>query len=209
MGKSSDDIKHVQIRTQEAAIRIIDKSGPLDNFADRDHTLQYMVAVPLIFGRLTTEDYSDKVAADPRIDALREKVRALPPLLLSFPLALLPLPVRPVTDSHSLPRSLSRPQMQCVEDKTFTADYHDPEKRFISNGLTVTLNDGTVLPEVHIDYPVGHKRRREEGTPLLNAKFERHIRPHFESAHVDKYVLLPRSPFRSCPSPPAPSSLFS
>ncbi|GAA5849160.1 hypothetical protein JCM9279_005807 [Rhodotorula babjevae] len=153
MGKSSDDIKHVQIRTQEAAIRIIDKSGPLDNFADRDHTLQYMVAVPLIFGRLTTEDYSDKVAADPRIDALREK-------------------------------------MQCVEDKTFTADYHDPDKRFISNGLTVTLNDGTVLPEVHIDYPVGHKRRREEGTPLLNAKFERHIRPHFESAHVDKILKL-------------------
>lgn len=74
MGKSSDDIKHVQIRTQEAAIRIIDKSGPLHNFADRDHTIQYMVAVPLIFGRLTTEDYSDKVAADPRIDALREKV---------------------------------------------------------------------------------------------------------------------------------------
>ncbi|TNY23748.1 2-methylcitrate dehydratase [Rhodotorula diobovata] len=153
MGKSSDDIKHVQIRTQEAAIRIIDKSGPLHNFADRDHTIQYMVAVPLIFGRLTTEDYSDKVAADPRIDALREK-------------------------------------MQCVEDKTFTADYHDPDKRFISNGLTVTLNDGTVLPEVHIDYPVGHKRRREEGTPLLNAKFERHIKPHFDATHVDKILKL-------------------
>ncbi|GJN91970.1 hypothetical protein Rhopal_004998-T1 [Rhodotorula paludigena] len=153
MGKSSDDIKHVKIRTQEAAIRIIDKSGPLHNFADRDHTIQYMVAVPLIFGRLTTEDYSDAVAADPRIDALREKI-------------------------------------QCVEDPTFTADYHDPNKRFISNALTVTLNDGTVLPEVHIDTPVGHKRRREEGTPLLNAKFERHIRPHFEGAHVDKILSL-------------------
>ncbi|CEQ38821.1 SPOSA6832_00270, partial [Sporobolomyces salmonicolor] len=170
MGKSSDDIKHVKIRTQEAAvrlagdvarslhlvyvapIRIIDKSGPLHNFADRDHTIQYMVAVPLIFGRLTTEDYSDAVAADPRIDELRAK-------------------------------------MQCVEDKTFTTDYHDPEKRFISNGLTVTLNDGTVLPEVHIDYPVGHKRRREEGTPLLNAKFERHIKPHFSAEHTDKYAL--------------------
>jgi 2-methylcitrate dehydratase len=74
MGKTSDDIKHVKIRTQNAAIRIIDKKGPLHNFADRDHTIQYMVAVPLIFGRLTTEDYTDKVAADPRIDALREKV---------------------------------------------------------------------------------------------------------------------------------------
>ncbi|GAA5991358.1 hypothetical protein JCM10908_003275 [Rhodotorula pacifica] len=153
MGKSSDDIKHVKIRTQEAAIRIIDKSGPLHNFADRDHTIQYMVAVPLIFGRLTTEDYSDEVAADPRIDALREK-------------------------------------MQCVEDKTFTADYHDPEKRFISNGLTVTLNDGTVLPEVHIDFPVGHKRRREEGTPLLEAKFERHVKPHFDGSHVEKILKL-------------------
>ncbi|GAA5860341.1 hypothetical protein JCM8547_003468 [Rhodosporidiobolus lusitaniae] len=153
MGKSSDDIKHVQIRTQNAAIRIIDKSGPLHNFADRDHTLQYMVAVPLIFGRLTTEDYSDEVAADPRIDALREK-------------------------------------MQCVEDPQFTTDYHDPEKRFISNGLTVTLNDGTVLSEVALDYPVGHKRRREEGVPLLNAKFERHIKPHFEGAHVEKIIKL-------------------
>ncbi|GAA5824610.1 hypothetical protein JCM3770_006693 [Rhodotorula araucariae] len=153
MGKSSDDIKSVKIRTQEAAIRIIDKSGPLHNFADRDHTIQYMVAVPLIFGRLTTEDYSDAVAADPRIDALREKI-------------------------------------VCVEDKQFTADYHDPSKRFISNGLTVTLNDGTVLPEVHIDYPVGHRLRREEGTPLLNAKFERHIRPHFDGAHVDKILKL-------------------
>ncbi|GAA5876012.1 hypothetical protein JCM3774_002313 [Rhodotorula dairenensis] len=153
MGKSSDDIKHVKIRTQEAAIRIIDKSGPLHNFADRDHTIQYMVAVPLIFGRLTTEDYSDEVAADPRIDELRAK-------------------------------------MQCVEDKTFTADYHDPEKRFISNALTVTLNDGTVLPEVHIDYPVGHKRRREEGTPLLEAKFERHVKPHFDAQHVEKILKL-------------------
>ncbi|BGP12180.1 hypothetical protein JCM10213_009336 [Rhodosporidiobolus nylandii] len=153
MGKSSDDIKHVKIRTQEAAIRIIDKSGPLHNFADRDHTIQYMVAVPLIFGRLTTEDYSDEVAADPRIDALREK-------------------------------------MQCVEDPAFTTDYHDPAKRFISNGLTVTLNDGTVLPEVHIDVPVGHRQRREEGTPLLVEKFKRHIGPWFEQGHVDRILSL-------------------
>jgi len=74
LGKTSDDIRHVRIRTQEAAIRIIDKSGPLNNFADRDHTIQYMVAVPLIFGRLTSEDYGDEVASDPRIDELRAKV---------------------------------------------------------------------------------------------------------------------------------------
>ncbi|GAA6024286.1 hypothetical protein JCM11491_006494 [Sporobolomyces phaffii] len=152
-GKSSDDIKSVKIRTQEAAIRIIDKSGPLHNFADRDHTIQYMVAVPLIFGRLTTEDYSDATAADPRIDELRAKI-------------------------------------SCVEDKQFTVDYHDPEKRYISNALTVTLNDGTVMDEVALDYPVGHKRRREEGIPLLNAKFERHIAPHFPKDHVENIVKL-------------------
>lgn len=77
MGKTSDDIKDVKIRTQNAAIRIIDKQGPLANFADRDHTIQYMVAIPLIFGRLTTADYNDDVAADPRIDELRAKMRCV------------------------------------------------------------------------------------------------------------------------------------
>merc|ERR1712093_810490 len=151
MGKTSDDIKHVKTRTQNAAIRIIDKKGPLHNFADRDHTIQYMVAVPLIFGRLTTEDYSDAVAADPRIDALREK-------------------------------------MECVEDEFFSTDYHNPESRSIGNALTITLNDGTVLDEVEILYPVGHKRRREEGTPLLEAKFKRHISPWFSADHVEKII---------------------
>ncbi|GAA5899169.1 putative 2-methylcitrate dehydratase [Sporobolomyces salmoneus] len=152
-GKSSDDIKHVKIRTQEAAIRIIDKSGPLHNFADRDHTIQYMVAVPLIFGRLTTEDYSDKVAADPRIDELRAKI-------------------------------------QCVEDKQFTVDYHDPEKRYISNALTVTLNDGTVMDEVLVPVPVGHRERREEGTPLLNQKFIRHLTQFFSKEKADEIMKL-------------------
>jgi 2-methylcitrate dehydratase len=73
-GKTSDDIKKVTIRTHEACIRIIDKKGPLNNFADRDHCIQYMVAVPFIFGRLTARDYEDDIAADPRIDALREKI---------------------------------------------------------------------------------------------------------------------------------------
>ncbi|CDZ98261.1 2-methylcitrate dehydratase [Phaffia rhodozyma] len=150
-GLSSDDIKSVKIRTQEAAIRIIDKSGPLHNYADRDHTLQYMAAIPLIFGRLTTEDYSDDVASDHRIDELREK-------------------------------------MVCVEEKQFSVDYLDPEKRSIGNAITLTLKDGTVLDEVVVEYPVGHRRRRDEGTPLLLEKFKRHIVPHFSPARQEEIM---------------------
>ncbi|KAL7411256.1 2-methylcitrate dehydratase [Mrakia frigida] len=151
IGKTSDDIAKIRIRTQEAAIRIIDKSGPLANFADRDHTIQYMVAVPLIFGRLTSEDYSDDVASDPRIDALREK-------------------------------------MYCEEEKRFSVDYLDPDKRSIGNAIQITLKDGTVMEEVEVEYPVGHQRRREEGIPLLLAKFKRHIGPHFSQARQDKIL---------------------
>ncbi|EJF65314.1 2-methylcitrate dehydratase [Dichomitus squalens LYAD-421 SS1] len=142
LGKTADDIKSIRIRTQEAAMRIINKKGPLDNFADRDHDINYMVAYPLIFGELTSESYTDEAAKDPRIDALRAKIT-------------------------------------CVEDKRFSVEYHEPSKRSIGNALLVELNDGTVLDEVEIEYPVGHKRRREEGTPLLLRKFERHIAPHF------------------------------
>jgi len=133
-GWSVEDIAHIRIRTHEAAIRIIDKRGPLHNPADRDHCLQYMIAVSLIFGRLTAADYEDGVATDPRIDRLRAK-------------------------------------MDTVEDPQFTRDYHDPEKRSIANGLTVTLTDGTVLDEVVVEYPIGHRRRRAEGIPLLIEKF--------------------------------------
>lgn len=130
MGKTADDIESISIRTHEACVRIIDKQGPLQNPADRDHCIQYMVAVPLIFGRLTASDYEDSIAQDSRIDALRAK-------------------------------------MHCHEDPQFTQDYHDPEKRSITNGLTITLKDGQTLNEVVIEYPVGHKRRRSEGMPLL------------------------------------------
>src|SRR5262249_28453472 len=74
MGRSAVDIESIIIRTHEAAMRIIDKKGPLANPADRDHCIQYMVAVPLIFGRLTARDYEDDIAADPHIDALRERI---------------------------------------------------------------------------------------------------------------------------------------
>ena len=137
-GKTSDDIENVSIRTHEACLRIIDKQGPLNNPADRDHCIQYMVALPLIHGRLTARDYEDDVARDPRIDALREKIT-------------------------------------CVEDKTFTADYHDPERRSIANALTVKFNDGTSFAEVVVEYPVGHARRRTEGIPLLHRKFMRNL----------------------------------
>lgn len=137
-GKTAEDIKHIQIRTHEAAIRIIDKKGPLHNPADRDHCLQYMIAVPLIFGRLTAKDYEDNIAHDPRIDALRDK-------------------------------------MQTVEDPQFTVDYFDPEKRSIANGLTITLTDGTILDEIVVEYPIGHKRRRKEGMPVLIEKYKTNV----------------------------------
>jgi 2-methylcitrate dehydratase len=144
-GKASDDIKKIRIRTHEAAIRIIDKKGPLANPADRDHCIQYMVAVPLIFGRLTAADYEDDVAKDKRIDALRAKIT-------------------------------------CVEDKRFTRDYHDPKKRSIANALTVEFKDGTKLKEVVVEYPIGHKRRRAEGMPVLVEKFKTNLARRFPEA---------------------------
>jgi 2-methylcitrate dehydratase len=141
LGKSAEDIRSIVIRTHEACLRIIDKKGPLSNPADRDHCVQYMVAIPLLFGRLTASDYEDWIATDPRIDALRAK-------------------------------------MECVEVPAFTRDYHDPEKRSIANALRVELNDGTVLEET-VEYPIGHRRRREEGLPLLVAKFKTDLRRCF------------------------------
>lgn len=86
-----------------------------------------------------------------------------------------------------------RAKITCVEDTRFSTEYHEPEKRSISNALLVELNDGTVLDEVEIEYPVGHKRRREEGTPLLLRKFENHIKPHFPS-HRQKESVWVRTP---------------
>jgi 2-methylcitrate dehydratase len=143
------NIARVTIRTHEACIRIIDKQGPLANPADRDHCIQYMVAVPLIFGRLTAEDYDDTIALDPvwgkRIDAVRSLIT-------------------------------------CVEDPQFTADYHDPTKRSIANALTVELTDGTILPEVVVEYPIGHRLRRTEGIPLLLDKFRTNLARRFPEA---------------------------
>ena len=155
LGKSASDIKKVTIRTHEACIRIIDKSGPLNNPADRDHCIQYMVAVPLIFGHLTARDYEDDIATDPRIDALRSKI-------------------------------------VCIEDPQYTADYHDPSKRSIANALTIELNDGTIIDEVVVEYPIGHARRRKAGIPLLVAKFRTNLARVFsetEQAAIAKVSL--------------------
>jgi 2-methylcitrate dehydratase len=140
-GKSPEQISSIQLRTHEACLRIIDKQGPLNNPADRDHCVQYMVAVPLLFGHLTASDYEDSFAADPRIDRLREK-------------------------------------MVCNEEPAFTTDYHDPEKRSIANSLIVSFPDGSSFTET-VEYPLGHRRRRSEGIPLLEAKFRTNLARRF------------------------------
>jgi 2-methylcitrate dehydratase len=142
LGKSAEDIRKITIRTHEACIRIIDKKGPLDNPADRDHCIQYMVAVPILFGRLVASDYEDAVAKDARIDKLRDK-------------------------------------MACVEDKQFTRDYHDPAKRSIANALTVEFRDGKKIKEIVVEYPIGHKRRRKDGMPVLVEKFKTNLARQF------------------------------
>jgi 2-methylcitrate dehydratase len=137
-----DDIAKVTIETQEPGVRIIDKTGPLANPADRDHCIQYMVAIPLLFGRLTAADYEDQIALDPRVDALRSK-------------------------------------MQVVENPAFTADYYDPDKRYIGNAIQVFFRDGTASERVQVDFPIGHRKRRAEGMPVLVRKFEASVAAHF------------------------------
>ena len=152
-----DDIERIELQTQEAGVRIIDKTGPLANYADRDHCLQYMVAVPLIFGRLTADDYADAVAADPRIDALRDK-------------------------------------MTVKENEQFTRDYFDPDKRYIGNSVQVFFKDGSATDQVSIDYPIGHRKRRAEGIPVLMAKFEAAIRAKLPAVNADKLMALAADP---------------
>jgi 2-methylcitrate dehydratase len=151
LGKTAEDVKKITIRTHEACIRIIDKKGPLSNPADRDHCIQYMVAVPLIFGRLTAGDYEDSVASDKRIDALRAKI-------------------------------------ECVEDKQFTKDYHDPKKRSIANALTLEFKDGGKLKEVVVEFPIGHARRRKDGIPLLVEKFKTNLARRFPAKQQQRIL---------------------
>jgi 2-methylcitrate dehydratase len=146
-------IERIVIETQEPGVRIIDKVGPLANPADRDHCIQYMVAVPLIFGRLTAADYEDAVAADPRIDALRAK-------------------------------------MQVRENPTFTSEYYAPDKRYIGNALQVFFTDGSKSARVQVDFPIGHRRRRAEGMPVLVKKFEASVDAHFSARQAQRIKAL-------------------
>jgi 2-methylcitrate dehydratase len=136
------EIKQVVITTHESAIRIIDKQGPLNNPADRDHCIQYMTAIGLMKGDLTAPDYEDDVAADPRVDALRAK-------------------------------------MVCVEKKEWTRDYLDPQKRSIANAVQVFFKDGSKTANIAVEFPIGHRRRRKDGVPLLEAKFRTNLARRF------------------------------
>jgi 2-methylcitrate dehydratase len=148
-----EDVERVVLTTQESAVRIISKSGPLHNPADRDHCLQYMVAVGLIFGELTADHYEDAVARDPRIDALRTK-------------------------------------MEVVEEPRYSRDYLDPEKRSIANAAQVFFKDGSVTEKVEVEFPLGHRRRRAEGLPLLIEKAHRNLATRFPQRRAEALVEL-------------------
>ena len=153
VAKRLDEVTRVVIETQESGKRIIDKTGPLANPADRDHCIQYMTAVGLLKGTLTAADYEDDVAADPRLDALRAK-------------------------------------MEVVENADFTRDYLDPAKRSIGNAVQVWFADGDVTERVAVEYPVGHRRRRAEGIPLLMEKFEGALRGKVPARQADAVLAL-------------------
>ncbi|MFC1769917.1 bifunctional 2-methylcitrate dehydratase/aconitate hydratase [Nitrospirota bacterium] len=148
-----EDIEKVEITTHEAAIRIIDKKGPLDNPADRDHCIQYMVSIGMIFGRLTAPDYENSIAADPRIDTLRDKII-------------------------------------CIENTQYTKDYHDPEKRSIANSIQVFFKDGSKTERIDVEYPIGHRRRREEGIPVLVEKFKTNLARRFPQKQQDSILKI-------------------
>ena len=134
-------------------MRIIDKTGPLDNPADRDHCIQYMVAVPLIFGRLTAADYEDDVASDPRVDALRDK-------------------------------------MVVSENEQYTKDYFDPDKRYIGNAVQIFFKDGSSTDRVEVNFPIGHRERREEGIPILIQKFVDSVSPRLVDGQWEQLNAL-------------------
>jgi 2-methylcitrate dehydratase len=148
-----DEVERVVIETQEPGARIIDKTGPLANPADRDHCIQYMTAVPLIFGRLTAADYEDAVALDPRIDVLRSK-------------------------------------MTVHENPTFTREYYAADKRYIGNAVQVFFRDGSATRRIQVDFPIGHRKRREDGMPVLVKKFEASVDAHFESRQAARVKSL-------------------
>ena len=148
-----DDVKTVNITTHDSAIRIISKEGELNNPADRDHCLQYMVAIGLLKGNLIAEDYEDDIASDPRIDTLRKK-------------------------------------MVISEDKRYSDEYHEADKRSIANKIQIHFNDGSSTEEIEVEYPIGHKRRREEGIPVLEQKFKNNLEITYDSDKCEEIYQL-------------------
>ncbi|MCS5644272.1 MAG: bifunctional 2-methylcitrate dehydratase/aconitate hydratase [Dehalococcoidia bacterium] len=148
-----DQIDEVIITSQESALRIIDKTGPLNNPADRDHCIQYMTAIALLRGMLTAEDYEDEVAADPRVDQLRDK-------------------------------------MTMQHDRRFTEDYIDPDKRSIANAVQVRFKDGSSTENITVEYPIGHRRRRQAAKPLLVDKFRANLSTQLDEVRVGGLVNL-------------------
>ncbi len=146
-----DEISKIEVTTHESAIRIISKSGDLNNPADRDHCLQYMIAIGLIFGDLVAEHYEDDIADDPRIDALREK-------------------------------------MIIKEDPRYTKEYLEADKRSIANKIQISFKDGSSTNAIEVEYPIGHKRRREEGIPILENKFKNNLLKIFDQKKVKKIL---------------------
>jgi len=153
------DIERILIRTHESAIRIIDKSGPLHNPADRDHCLQYMVAIGLLFGGLTADHYEDATASDPRVDELRAK-------------------------------------MVVEEESRYTGEYLEADKRSIANAIQVFFKDGTATEKIEVEYPIGHRRRRKEGIPLLVEKFKSNLQTRFAPSQVNGILELSSDPSR-------------
>ena len=148
-----DEVKTVNITTHDSAIRIISKEGELNNPADRDHCLQYMVAIGLLKGNLIAEDYEDDIASDPRIDTLRKK-------------------------------------MVINEDKRYSDEYHEADKRSIANKIQIHFNDGSSTKEIEVEYPIGHKRRREEGIPVLEQKFKNNLEIIYDSDKCEEIYQL-------------------
>lgn len=149
-----DEIEKITLTTHESAIRIISKVGPLANPADRDHCLQYMVAVPLAFGDLVAENYEDSFhKSHPIIDQLRNK-------------------------------------MEVVEDQRYSREYHEADKRSIANAIQIHFKDGTHTDKVEVEYPIGHRRRREEGIPVLKQKYLNNLRTRFPEGRCQQIMDL-------------------
>ena len=149
-----NEIERIEVTTHESALRIIDKTGALDNPADRDHCMQYMLAVAMIKGDLVAEFYEDSFhQQNSLIDKLRNK-------------------------------------MILKEDKRYSKDYLADEKRSIANALQIFFKDGSQTDKVEVEYPIGHRNRRQEGIPLLERKFFNSLKSIYSKEHSDRIYSL-------------------